>query len=109
MHSCLAEVLKLFCRFPNMMVQHSVMIHLLRGYFHSNWILCWYCFPCTDMSISHSPLGCTDKKAILVGKPSSLLIDYIVQKYHTVPSRMCMVGDRLDTDIVFGKLSCELF
>eukprot|EP01032_Pedospumella_encystans_P018686 gene18686-21265_t len=47
--------------------------------------------------------GCTDKKPILVGKPSALLIDYIVQKYHTVPARMCMVGDRLDTDIAFGK------
>ena len=49
-------------------------------------------------------LGCTDKKPILVGKPSALLIDYIVQKYHTVPARMCMVGDRLDTDIAFGKI-----
>lgn len=50
-------------------------------------------------------VGCTDKKPILVGKPSALLIDYIVQKYHTVPARMCMVGDRLDTDIAFGKIN----
>jgi len=43
-----------------------------------------------------------------VGKPSALLIDYIVQKHHTVPARMCMVGDRLDTDIAFGKILCTV-
>jgi len=47
--------------------------------------------------------GCTGKEPILVGKPSSLMIDYIVAKYKVAPSEICMVGDRLDTDILFGK------
>mmetsp|Transcript_25789 Transcript_25789/g.43030 ORF Transcript_25789/g.43030 Transcript_25789/m.43030 type:complete len:342 (+) Transcript_25789:34-1059(+) len=47
--------------------------------------------------------GCTGKEPILVGKPSPLMIDYIVEKYKCDRSRICMVGDRLDTDILFGK------
>jgi len=46
--------------------------------------------------------GCTGKEPILVGKPSPLLIDYITEKHRIDRSRICMVGDRLDTDIVFG-------
>merc|ERR1712066_1160643 len=47
--------------------------------------------------------GCTGREPILVGKPSPLMIDYIVEKYNiTDRMRICMVGDRLDTDIVFG-------
>lgn len=46
--------------------------------------------------------GCTGKTPIVVGKPSSLMVDYIVDKYGYDRSRICMVGDRLDTDIVFG-------
>jgi 4-nitrophenyl phosphatase/phosphoglycolate phosphatase len=30
------------------------------------------------------------------------MIDYIVDKYKVDRPRICMVGDRLDTDIVFG-------
>lgn len=37
-----------------------------------------------------------------MGKPSALLIDYIVQKCQKTRSRIAMVGDRLDTDILFG-------
>jgi len=54
--------------------------------------------------------GCTGKEPTLVGKPSPLMIDYMVEKYGIERSRICMVGDRLDTDILFGKnnglLSC---
>jgi 4-nitrophenyl phosphatase/phosphoglycolate phosphatase len=46
--------------------------------------------------------GCTGREPILVGKPSALLIDHIVSKYGKDRARICMVGDRLDTDIVFG-------
>jgi 4-nitrophenyl phosphatase/phosphoglycolate phosphatase len=46
--------------------------------------------------------GCTGRDPILVGKPSSLLIDYITNKHKIDRSRVCMVGDRLDTDILFG-------
>lgn len=54
--------------------------------------------------------GCTGQEPILVGKPSPLMIDYIVEKYGCDRERICMVGDRLDTDILFGQnnglLSC---
>jgi phosphoglycolate/pyridoxal phosphate phosphatase family enzyme len=46
--------------------------------------------------------GCTGQEPIVVGKPSPLMVDYIVDKYKMERSRICMVGDRLDTDIVFG-------
>jgi 4-nitrophenyl phosphatase/phosphoglycolate phosphatase len=48
--------------------------------------------------------GCTKREPILVGKPSPLMIDYIVDKYKIASrARICMVGDRLDTDILFGR------
>jgi len=47
--------------------------------------------------------GCTGREPTLVGKPSPLMIDYIVSKYQVDRSRICMVGDRLDTDILFGQ------
>lgn len=46
--------------------------------------------------------GCTGKEPIVVGKPSPLMIDYIVSEYKIDRSRICMVGDRLDTDVLFG-------
>eukprot|EP00929_Paragymnodinium_shiwhaense_P108116 TRINITY_DN7443_c0_g1_i3.p1 TRINITY_DN7443_c0_g1~~TRINITY_DN7443_c0_g1_i3.p1 ORF type:complete len:409 (-),score=134.24 TRINITY_DN7443_c0_g1_i3:99-1247(-) len=48
--------------------------------------------------------GCTGRKPNVVGKPAPLMIDYIANKYNISDrSRICMVGDRLDTDIAFGK------
>ena len=47
--------------------------------------------------------GCTGREPTLVGKPSPLMIDYIVDKYGCNRERICMVGDRLDTDILFGQ------
>jgi len=46
--------------------------------------------------------GCTGQEPIVVGKPSPLMVDYIVDKYKIKASRICMVGDRLDTDVLFG-------
>jgi ribonucleotide monophosphatase NagD (HAD superfamily) len=38
-----------------------------------------------------------------VGKPSPLMIDYVCDTYEGLErNRICMVGDRLDTDILFG-------
>lgn len=47
--------------------------------------------------------GCTGKEPIVVGKPSALMIDYIVDKFKIAKDKICMVGDRLDTDVLFGK------
>lgn len=48
--------------------------------------------------------GCTGMEPNVVGKPAPLMIDYIAEKYKIADrSRICMVGDRLDTDIAFGR------
>jgi 4-nitrophenyl phosphatase/phosphoglycolate phosphatase len=47
--------------------------------------------------------GCTGQEPIVVGKPGPLMVDYIVEKYKFDRSKICMVGDRLDTDILFGE------
>merc|ERR1712032_1395098 len=46
--------------------------------------------------------GCTSVESTVVGKPSPLMIDYLQEKLGLDKSRICMVGDRLDTDILFG-------
>jgi 4-nitrophenyl phosphatase/phosphoglycolate phosphatase len=47
--------------------------------------------------------GCTGREPVLVGKPSSFLINHIFSKHSDIhPTRICMVGDRLNTDILFG-------
>lgn len=54
--------------------------------------------------------GCTGREPTVVGKPSSLLIDSICEILGleggvggTGRKRICMVGDRLDTDVLFGR------
>lgn len=46
--------------------------------------------------------GCTGVEPTVVGKPSPLMIDYLVDKLGVDRDRICMVGDRLDTDVLFG-------
>ena len=46
--------------------------------------------------------GCTGQEPTVVGKPSPLMIDYLTDKLGLEKDRICMVGDRLDTDILFG-------
>mmetsp|Transcript_40119 Transcript_40119/g.94271 ORF Transcript_40119/g.94271 Transcript_40119/m.94271 type:complete len:251 (-) Transcript_40119:108-860(-) len=46
--------------------------------------------------------GCTGQEPTVVGKPSPLMIDYLVDKLKIEKSKICMVGDRLDTDVLFG-------
>eukprot|EP00569_Conticribra_weissflogii_P002447 CAMPEP_0171343036 /NCGR_PEP_ID=MMETSP0878-20121228/16101_1 /TAXON_ID=67004 /ORGANISM="Thalassiosira weissflogii, Strain CCMP1336" /LENGTH=374 /DNA_ID=CAMNT_0011845885 /DNA_START=47 /DNA_END=1171 /DNA_ORIENTATION=+ len=46
--------------------------------------------------------GCTGKEPTVVGKPSPLMIDYLCEKLGLDRGRICMVGDRLDTDVLFG-------
>lgn len=57
--------------------------------------------------------GCTGQEPVVVGKPAPLMIDYLADKFQMDKKRICMVGDRLDTDIVFGNsngaVSCLVF
>ncbi|EXB64607.1 hypothetical protein L484_017939 [Morus notabilis] len=47
--------------------------------------------------------GSTQKEPIVVGKPSTFMMEFLLKKFNLSCSRMCMVGDRLDTDILFGQ------
>ncbi|PIA26438.1 hypothetical protein AQUCO_09300026v1 [Aquilegia coerulea] len=47
--------------------------------------------------------GTTQKEPIVVGKPSTFMMDFLLKKFQVDTSKMCMVGDRLDTDILFGQ------
>ncbi|XP_042452146.1 phosphoglycolate phosphatase 2 isoform X1 [Zingiber officinale] len=47
--------------------------------------------------------GSTGKEPTVVGKPSTFLMDFLLERFQIETSRMCMVGDRLDTDILFGQ------
>ncbi|EGC35089.1 hypothetical protein DICPUDRAFT_152608 [Dictyostelium purpureum] len=44
----------------------------------------------------------TAKQPIIIGKPETLLLDLIIEKDKLNRERTCMIGDRLDTDILFG-------
>ncbi|CAA7397894.1 unnamed protein product [Spirodela intermedia] len=46
--------------------------------------------------------GSTQSEPIVVGKPSPFLMNFLRERFRIPTSRMCMVGDRLDTDILFG-------
>jgi 4-nitrophenyl phosphatase/phosphoglycolate phosphatase len=56
----------------------------------------------STLSSSGAIKGCTGQEPTVVGKPSPLMIDYLEKKYGMDRSRICMVGDRLDTDVLFG-------
>ncbi|XXG89238.1 hypothetical protein AAC387_Pa12g1289 [Persea americana] len=47
--------------------------------------------------------GSTQREPIVVGKPSTFMMDYLSNKFGILKSQICMVGDRLDTDILFGQ------
>ncbi|KAJ7946463.1 Phosphoglycolate phosphatase [Quillaja saponaria] len=49
--------------------------------------------------------GSTQKEPVVVGKPSTFMMEFLLQKFDVPCSKMCMVGDRLDTDILFGQNS----
>lgn len=40
---------------------------------------------------------------VVLGKPYKYMMDTILQHYNLDPSKSIMIGDRLDTDILFGK------
>ncbi len=46
---------------------------------------------------------CSQRTAINVGKPSKILAELLFEEHGLDPSRTLFVGDRLDTDVRFGK------
>lgn len=47
--------------------------------------------------------GSTKREPITVGKPAEFMLDNIAKTFNLQRQQICMVGDRLDTDILFGK------
>ena len=45
----------------------------------------------------------SNRSAVMVGKPESFLIEYIIKKYGLNPKRTLMIGDNCNTDILLGK------
>lgn len=58
---------------------------------------------CVVKAIEHA----VSREPIVIGKPNPLMFDIVKDMYDLKPSRTLMVGDRLDTDIMFGK-NCKL-
>eukprot|EP00195_Chlamydomonas_chlamydogama_P006369 CAMPEP_0202895598 /NCGR_PEP_ID=MMETSP1392-20130828/4751_1 /ASSEMBLY_ACC=CAM_ASM_000868 /TAXON_ID=225041 /ORGANISM="Chlamydomonas chlamydogama, Strain SAG 11-48b" /LENGTH=333 /DNA_ID=CAMNT_0049580647 /DNA_START=200 /DNA_END=1202 /DNA_ORIENTATION=- len=48
-------------------------------------------------------VGSTKREPTVVGKPSGFMLDNIANTFKLQREQICMVGDRLDTDIMFGK------
>lgn len=44
----------------------------------------------------------TKTQPLALGKPSQAMMDAVEGKFHLDRARTCMIGDRLDTDILFG-------
>ncbi|KAJ1851603.1 hypothetical protein GGH12_005944 [Coemansia sp. RSA 1822] len=44
----------------------------------------------------------TQRTPLVMGKPNPTMLECVIQKCALDPPRTCMVGDRLDTDILFG-------
>lgn len=54
-------------------------------------------------SIVSSIETCGERKAFIMGKPSSYVCEYILRTYGIDPKRTLMIGDRCNTDILLGK------
>lgn len=46
---------------------------------------------------------CSGRNPVALGKPSQAMMDCVKAKFQFDTSRTCMVGDRLNTDMVFGR------
>ena len=47
--------------------------------------------------------GSTKREPTIVGKPADFMLKNIADRFQLKREQICMVGDRLDTDILFGK------
>ncbi|KYQ92264.1 putative 4-nitrophenylphosphatase [Tieghemostelium lacteum] len=47
-------------------------------------------------------INSTGRQPVVIGKPEPLLLDLIIERDQLKREETCMIGDRLDTDILFG-------
>lgn len=45
----------------------------------------------------------SSRQPVVLGKPNNMLLDLIIENYHLNRASTLMIGDRIDTDILFGK------
>nr|XP_025866817.1 pyridoxal phosphate phosphatase [Vulpes vulpes] len=80
------------------------------GYGSSSWLS--PLLPLGTDRVSHLPAGtgslaaavetASGRQALVVGKPSPYMFECITEHFSVDPARTLMVGDRLETDILFG-------
>ncbi|KAB7505844.1 Glycerol-3-phosphate phosphatase [Armadillidium nasatum] len=59
-----------------------------------------YSIPNTNYYLPESATG---RKATIIGKPSRFIFDFLSSKFDLKPEKCLMVGDTIQTDIVFGN------
>lgn len=64
---------------------------------------CEYMLPGTGAFITAVSYAAERKPDVICGKPDSVMIDCVKAECDFDPSKAIMVGDRLDTDILFGN------
>jgi hypothetical protein len=71
----------------------------------SAWRVCATCVQewAGNGSMVGAIAGSTKREPITVGKPAEFMLDNIAKTFNLQRHQICMVGDRLDTDILFGK------
>lgn len=48
---------------------------------------------------------CSGVQPVVTGKPSTWFVEFVQSVAQADPARCLMVGDRLDTDVAFGRLA----
>lgn len=54
-------------------------------------------------AIVSSLINSTSRNPVVLGKPNLEMLNVLMQKFDLNPQETCMIGDRLDTDVLFGK------
>ena len=47
--------------------------------------------------------GASQRQPTVAGKPNLFILEDIAMRFGLKPQQICIVGDRLDTDVMFGK------
>eukprot|EP01130_Rhizamoeba_saxonica_P005433 TRINITY_DN2175_c0_g1_i2.p1 TRINITY_DN2175_c0_g1~~TRINITY_DN2175_c0_g1_i2.p1 ORF type:complete len:234 (+),score=48.86 TRINITY_DN2175_c0_g1_i2:238-939(+) len=68
----------------------------------STWVTPTCILPGTGSLVSWLSTA-VGRQPIVAGKPSNVIYEILVSRTGLNPQRTCMVGDRLDTDILFGN------
>lgn len=68
----------------------------------ATFLLTALCLPAGTGSLAAAVETASGREALVVGKPSPYMFECITEHFSVDPARTLMVGDRLETDILFG-------